>query len=471
MKEQKQEKSNVTVILPSENISQEETGKTLSIMTADQVADQEVQKFDLAKAWISQRKAEYSVLKIAGIDDKEGFKKVEEAWREIRNKRLAVANKHKELKADYIVITRKIDGAKNEFTELLEEIEKPLKQELDRIETLKEEEKNKAERELQERLQARVSELLENGVKFDGAFYSIGGTISMDVVTLKEMNPENYSSLLTIVKEKNAEIQEAAKVEAERKQKEIDDLAKQKAEQDAKEQELAKEREAIKKERREARNEVLLTIGWTFNHTLEVWEYKVGTVNRQVKLMDLGYYSPETWSQAIGELREIVKQVEEQAKEAEEKEKQRLQKIQKDQEEMRLLDSRVLELTRFGFVHGIDGFYVLAGSNTSEKMAFSPDQVKEFTRELFLETLDKAAVLKNKIQVDNKEAQEKADKKAEELRQQNLSEIEKVSELVQKLKVVYNGFAPVVTNVTLQNILNKFQGDIDSAEKTLNQIK
>lgn len=464
-----------------ENVSQENTGQVLEIMTADQVADNEVKKFNLALAWIEQRKKEYSGLAIAGVDDKEGFKAVDNAWREIRQKRLAVANKHKELKADYLVITRKIDGAKNQFTDLLEEIEIPLKAELDRIEKIKDDEKNRVARELEERLQARVTELLASGMRFDGSFYSIGTEVSMDVVTLKEMNEENYSRLLGIVKDKHqAELDRIAK-EKEEKEKEAAALALQKQQQEEAEQKLANEREAIKKERRDGRTEILVSKGLVFNKLLTCWEYTYKDEKEQFRTADLGELDSNSWSSLFAQVVMKIDSVQIRAtekeaaklqaeKEAEEKQKALLEQQKKDAEAEYTFDLRVQKLLNIGFVFGIDSYYVLAGANTSEKIDFSIEAIKSFSEELFSSEMERARSLKNQIIIDDAFAKEAAEKKAEELRVAQLSEVEQMTEFLEKMKVVYNGFIPTVSNIALVSILNKFKDSFEHADEILKSI-
>jgi hypothetical protein len=165
-------------------------------LSADEKAAREVQRFDVARAWIAEKKEAYSGLKISGVDDKEGTKAVHAAWQEIRAKRLAVSKTHTAIKADYLTITRAIDKEKNDLTDLLEEIENPLKAEMDRIETIKEEEKKKVEREKAQKLQGRVNELLNTGMAFNGSYYAIGASISMDVVTLQNMSDADYTTFL-----------------------------------------------------------------------------------------------------------------------------------------------------------------------------------------------------------------------------------------------------------------------------------
>jgi hypothetical protein len=248
--------------------------RAIIVLTAEQKADQEVKRFDLARSWIAERKEKYKDLKIANLEDKEGYKRVEQAWQEIRNKRLAVQNKHKEIKADYLVITRKIDGEKNELIELLEEIENPLGAELDRIEEERKAKEREAERLVQEKLQGRVNELIAAGMAFNGSYYAIGETISIDVVTLKDMKDEQFGVLLGRVKSENEIIQAAIAKKAKEEQDERDRLAQQKIDQDAKALEIANKEKKLKEMRTKLRAGILESLGLKYDYTRKQWEFK-----------------------------------------------------------------------------------------------------------------------------------------------------------------------------------------------------
>mgnify|MGYP001609035483 CR=1 FL=1 len=58
----------------------------------------ELQKFNVADAVIAKMSAEYLPLKVKGLDDKEGLKKVHDARMVIKGKRIEVEKKRKELK-------------------------------------------------------------------------------------------------------------------------------------------------------------------------------------------------------------------------------------------------------------------------------------------------------------------------------------------------------------------------------------
>lgn len=268
-------------------------GPALSIQSAEQRATQEVARYDVADAWIAAKKEEYSALTIEGIDDREGEKRVKAAWQEIRNKRLAVAGKHKELKADYLTITRAIDNRKNVLTESLEEIEVPLKTMLDNVEAERENIRQAAEQERQKKLHTRVAELLDKGMRYNGTYYAIGDSISMDVVTLKDFSDEKYNEFLTRVEAENNKLLEAENKRIQEEEQRQEDERKQREENEKENKRLAEEKENLKREVAQMRVEFLENLGFS----LEGGQYQFHTDNFQTKLpaTDLGAITPAQW--------------------------------------------------------------------------------------------------------------------------------------------------------------------------------
>lgn len=258
--------------LEFEEIQQTKTidrGDTVQILSAEDIAKNEIKKFNIADAAIAQLKQDYSGLKISGIEDKDGYKKVKAAWQIVRGKRLQVEKVHKIIKQDYLIVSRAIDGEKNRLVSELEPLEGELKNEIDRVDGLLEAERTKVEREQQERLQTRVATLLQNGIQFNGSFYAIGETISVDVVTLKNLKEDEFSQLLQRVQAENANIL-AAKEEQARKEREARELfERQQKEQEERQrqldfqhEEMARQQAEMKKQRADFRVQILTNSGF-----------------------------------------------------------------------------------------------------------------------------------------------------------------------------------------------------------------
>lgn len=80
--------------------------------------------YGVTDAALAKLKEKYTGLT---CDTKEGYEKTRKAIADIRDRRVAVENRRKELKADSLEYGRKVDREAKRITEALEEIEEPLK--------------------------------------------------------------------------------------------------------------------------------------------------------------------------------------------------------------------------------------------------------------------------------------------------------------------------------------------------------
>lgn len=119
----------------------------------------ELQKFNVADAVIAKMSADYLPLKVKGLDDKEGLKKVHDARIVIKNKRVEVEKKRKELKASSLAFGQAVDGEAKRIIGLLLPIETHLENEESIVEREKERLRIEAELKEQTRLESRVSVL------------------------------------------------------------------------------------------------------------------------------------------------------------------------------------------------------------------------------------------------------------------------------------------------------------------------
>jgi len=297
---------------PSKVIQLANTTTDVRIVNPQEQAKAEVAKFDITVPWIEERKAKYAGLKVEGPEDKEGLKKVTEAWQEIKGKRFEVRDRHKELKEGYLVVGRAIDAAKNQFTGLLEEIEAPLKAEIDRIEALKEEAKLQKQRQEQEKLQARIMELLDNGIKLVGNFYCIGETLSVDVVTIKQFDDENYAVFLERVKKEHQVIKAQEEAEKAAEEKRRQDQEKLAADNKRIADELREEQGRIKKELADSRGEVIENYGYVKDGSN--YRYQLDKDLCSVISVDsLGEMSKEEWEVKKAEAKKAVTDIENEA--------------------------------------------------------------------------------------------------------------------------------------------------------------
>lgn len=204
----------------------------------------EISKFSLRDAKIQELKDQYGALTIKDQDDKEGYEAVRVALGIVKGARTGFENKRKELKSDYLKIGTAIDNEAKRLTILIKPLEDALQKEKDRIDDIKEAAKLQKEREEQEKINKRINELIQTGMVFDGTMYSIGETISVDVVTVKNMPEEKYSTLLELVKTTKTKLDAA-----ENERKEQERLQKEQFEKD--QQKLKDEQEEFKRKQKE----------------------------------------------------------------------------------------------------------------------------------------------------------------------------------------------------------------------------
>lgn len=205
------------------------------VIRVEKEAETGISTIEANKAKIAEWKKEYASLKFTSLEDTETNNKIIEGWRLARTTRLALEKREGFLKAPFIAASKKIGGVAAEYYALLAEIENPMKEQRDALEAAKEEEKNKAALAAEAEATRRVEALKESGMKFDGTFYVIGETISVDYSTIKAMPEDEFEKF-------------HGKVQAENKR--LDELE-------------AKRLEDLKKERLSTRGNMLLSIGMT----------------------------------------------------------------------------------------------------------------------------------------------------------------------------------------------------------------
>lgn len=129
----------------------------------------ELQKFNLSDAAIAEMQQKYMPLKIEGINDKDGYKTVREARLFVKGKRVAVENRRKELKEDYLKIGRAIDGEAKRIFSLLEPIEEHLEKEQQTIDADKKRIKDEGEERSKLVMQSRIDSLISRNYPIDYA--------------------------------------------------------------------------------------------------------------------------------------------------------------------------------------------------------------------------------------------------------------------------------------------------------------
>ena len=182
--------------------------------------DERLKAFGVADAAISEMSTLYMPLRINGIDDAEGAKRVHEARMIVKNSRVGVEKTRKKLKEDSLAWGKMVDGEARRLTALLEPIESHLEAEEEAYEKERERIKREAAEAKQRKLQARVDAMQR--------YRAV-----CDLKTLSEMEDGEFDIALQKAMQEDARRREIeAEQAAERKRIEEEQAAAQKAEAD-----------------------------------------------------------------------------------------------------------------------------------------------------------------------------------------------------------------------------------------------
>lgn len=344
----------------------------------------ELTKYSLPDTAIAELKTKYAGLTVTDITDKKAIKALKEALSDVVSTRTGIEAKRKDINAEYQRVVKDVNAEAKRLTELISEIEQPLREEKERVDALEKEEKERKEKEDAEKLNNRVATLKENGMEFDGSFYSIAN-ISMDIVTIKAMKDSEFDFLVAKVgleaerirkeneeKERlRLEQEEADRKEREEfaaKQKQLDD---ERAEFQRKQDEFAEQQRKAQEQEEERRKDQLAELVGNRTHTLEGLGFTYKPSTKQfifeksggTAVLDMAIVETATgvfFVEKVGELKSRITEIETATAQIEEEkaEQQRQQAIadqkRKDDEaeaernrlaeEQRLADEKAAEL-------------------------------------------------------------------------------------------------------------------------------
>lgn len=197
-------------------------------------------KYDVSLAHIEKLKEQYLPLTVSGVDDKEGYEKCKTARKGVKDLRIKVEKRRKELKEDSLAYGKMVDSKAKELSEPLKEIEAHLQSQERIIDDEKKRIKEEEERKKREQVEARMKALAMVGYH----------NLSMEALAI--MPEEQYQQILIKATE---EKHEKEKEEEERRAK-LAALEKERAENEAKiraqeEENRRLKQEALERERKE----------------------------------------------------------------------------------------------------------------------------------------------------------------------------------------------------------------------------
>lgn len=240
----------------------ENTETTETVLTADQENTQVeiIVSASLANIKSNREKLEevakqYTGIKIEGIEDKANYKIVSAGITATRTSRTTVAKLVKGGKSLLDKAKKRLDEEGEALISIVAPVEQYLKDEKERIDTLKAEAEEERLRQEKEKEQGRIATLVSLGLAFNGSYWSMGelSLTSLQVTQYSEAQFEGFVSQAKVVYEAE-QLRIAEEEEARRKaQEEADRKAEQERAEALKEQErLQKEAEAKQKELDEA---------------------------------------------------------------------------------------------------------------------------------------------------------------------------------------------------------------------------
>lgn len=173
--------------------------------------ENELKKFNVTDSAISELTEKYMHLKINNFDDKEGYKIVKNARIVMKNYRVDIDKKRKELTSDALEYQRRINSEAKRIIALLEPIENHLFLMEEAYE--KEQEKQKLIKEQAEeaKIQIRIQQMIELDFKFNGVLYVTeymdtfnDEKIQLTPKFIKIMDDETFDAFIRNAKEYHA---------------------------------------------------------------------------------------------------------------------------------------------------------------------------------------------------------------------------------------------------------------------------
>jgi hypothetical protein len=211
----------------------------------DRVTAGIVAKYDITSGRLAELRQKYTGLKIVGPLDKVGYTAVASAKSELVKLRGAVEVKRKELNADALEYSRKVNGEAKRITAELESIEAPLAAEKARIDAEIQAEKDKRQQEINDRVNARMAAL--NAVNGSGSlrYELLPAMPEADFQAHLAVATAKYEEQKKIFDEAEAELKRLQKVEEEAKAREAAALHLQRLEMAEKQREIDRQRQEM----------------------------------------------------------------------------------------------------------------------------------------------------------------------------------------------------------------------------------
>lgn len=393
---------------------------------------------------IEQWKDQFGGLKIVDENDKSGYAAVNTAISQLRATRGAVEAKRKQLKEKPLELGRAIDGTAKSILEALLPLEETLKAEKERIDAIKEAQKQQKLLEIERKFNERVVVLTANGMTFTGAGYKLNdlivGTLDIKAMDEKEWN-QFVEKLQAIWTEEQQRQITAKQEEEERKRKE--DLEKLVAN----------------------RLEALTNLGFEEISGVNLERKSTSLTPKFESIVvpkeELGNYSNESWFDLITNVNADIKATRDEQleakkeierKELEQKQKEQQLDNQKREQEQLLKNNRTNALNAMGYVFDGTDFVKNERFGLSHKVDASVIELTEPQwKEIFKNVTDASNRIDAQVNEKQKEEAEQAEVKAKEKlereEQERKAELARQEALKSDKDKMYD-FANRIENVT-----------------------
>jgi hypothetical protein len=270
---------------------------------------QEVKKYDEVLPKIDELKAELMPLKIDGIQDEDGYKKVSSAIRFVVSKRTAIEDKRKELKRPHYEIGLAIDAKAKEYISLLAPIEEHLKGQKSKVDAQKEEIERIIQFERQRILQKRNDRLIAAGMSLVGNTYVWKNPFTFSeetivAINLETMNDEDFDAEVSNISKLEQEVLARKQQEEEQRKAEQEKLRQEQENLRLEQEKLRKQQDEINNMKRQMRLEMLQSIGCRLSDITGFIFYKNKSL---ISLPELTMI--EDWTAKFSEIKEQVSQI------------------------------------------------------------------------------------------------------------------------------------------------------------------
>ncbi|HYH13678.1 MAG TPA: cell envelope integrity protein TolA [Flavisolibacter sp.] len=454
----------------SHELETEDLGQTMPVDVLDNEQTLVMQKYNIAQASINEIVARSREVKVNGPEDKEGYKKAKECLALLRTTRTSIEKKRKELKEDALREGRNIDAVAKLLASPIPTEENRLKAEVEAVDKYYEDLKAEKERLEQVKLNDRIDTLKAAGMGWNGSYYAIGDTISIDAVTLKLLPDDKFNEFVGKVEAENTRIKEAIAEQQRKEQEEKEAFEKQKEEQRLEAERLEKQRVELEQQQAEmkkqilnARIELLKGLGFVDSNlnsltillTTEWYEEIPYTLYHS----DITVLTADQFKTEYENLKTLISNSELYKK------RQNEAKAAKEAQ----YNARVKELYAMGFVErdAKDGFVFSSKYDDLYFLAVLPGTLNAFDEAQWTNYINdtikqREAIINQDAQIEKENAE-----RAEKERQARLSDSEKIQEFVSGLAEQMKHSPKALESVQYQRLVNQFDTDM---EKLINGL-